>query len=168
MGWSIGRKGVTLVEFLTATAIVILAVGSVVAVHVMSTTAWKEGNTEIALQRQASIAMEKMMRGVRGIDGIREADSVTLISSNVLEYTSAIDLVERSFYLSGTDLMYDPDTTIASNEYSIAENLTTTPPGLIFSLNANEDIVTIELSMSDRVRDRVINASLTGHVKLRN
>ena len=163
-----GRKGVTPIELLLATAIVLLAVGSVTAIYIMSTTVWKEGSAQIALQREASIVMEKMLRGINGMNGIREADTVLLPNANNIRYTSGVDSKERSFYLSSGQIMYDPNTSVASNEFSIAGKVRTSPPGLIFTLNANENVVTISLGMEDRVRDRVINADLTSQVRLRN
>ncbi len=80
------RKGFKIIEFLIAAAIVLLLIGGALAIYTMCLTAWKEGSEQIALQREASISMEMIIRGVGlgtdeifGMDGIREgsASSVT-------------------------------------------------------------------------------------------
>lgn len=153
-------------ETLLSSFILIFVVGCGVAVYLMSLTTWKEGSAQISLQREASAAMEKMVRGVNGMNGIREANTVSIISGSTIRYTSAIDSVQRSFYLSSGKIMYDPSTTVADNEYSIAENVRSN--GLSFSLSADSKIVTISLGMGTQVRDKNIYVDLATKVQLRN
>jgi hypothetical protein len=161
-----GKKGFTITEALLVPFILLLAVGSTMAIYITAMTMWKEASAQIVLQREGSIAMEKMVRGVSGINGIRgaRANETTLTSSTNIEYTSNIDGIERRLYLNGNQIIYDPNTSTADDEYSIAENVRTS--GLTFG--RNNDIIRIELGLQDNVGDRVINVNLFTKVKLRN
>lgn len=158
------RQGFTLIELSIVMLIIVLVIGGVMFVYTMSTTAWKEGSAQIILQREGSIAMEKMVRGINGTNGIREAGSaLTSVSNTKIEYTSGIDDRERSFRLSGSEIKYDPNTIDPNDvELIIAEHVT----GLEFTISG--DIVTIELSLMDEVVDRPINVDLSTNVRLRN
>lgn len=160
------RKGFTTLETLLAALILVFIVGCAVAIYLMSVTTWKEGSTQISLQREAGSAMEKMVRGVNGMNGIREAETVSLASSSNIRYTSAIDSVERSFYLSSGNIIYDPSTSAANDEFSIAENVRSS--GLSFSVSADGKIVTINLGVGNQVMGKNIYVDLTTKVQLRN
>lgn len=174
------RGGFTLIEILIAITIMGLVVGGAISVYLMSITAWKEGSVQIALQRKGSLAMEKMVRGVNGRYGIREgrATTLTLVGSDRIEVAvdmndpptpgDASDDTTISFYKSGDQLIYDPDTspTATGDEFPIAENVRTVPPGLTFAVSGG--IVTIDLGMQDKVRDKDINVDLSTTVKIRN
>ena len=159
-------KGITLIEMLLAVTLMCLLLGVVIAIYSMGATAWKEGEIMIPLQRNASFAMEKMARGTNGADGIREARTVTLTSASEIQYTSGIDSVMRRFYLSGSQVMYDPDNSLVGDEIAIVDNVRTNPAGLTFSVSG--DVVTISLTLEDRVRDRIVNIELKTNVTLRN
>lgn len=155
------RKGFTIIELLISMAIMLLVIGGALAIYITCLTAWKEGSVQIVLQRGGSIATEKMVRGVDGTNGIREASSATS-STNAITYTSGIDGKERKFYLSNGKIWHDPDTSAVGTDPSIAENVT----GLRFAVN--DSVVTIELSLAGKVIDKDINVDLSTQVKLRN
>ncbi len=166
------RKGFTLIELLIATAIMLLIIGGTMTIYLMSITAWQEGSMQIVLQRKGSIAMEKMVRGVDGRNGIREAKagSVTCVnttSEKSIQYTT-IDGKKRKFYLSGSEIIYDPDTLTPGDHFSIAKYVET--PSVddepLFAVSGN--IVTINLVMEEEVMDKPINVDLSTQVKLRN
>ena len=163
---SYSRKGFTIIELLMATTIMTLVISGSITIYIMSLTAWKEGSVQIALQRKASIAMEKMLRGVTGMDGIREADTVVLPNTTTIQYTSGIDSITRSFYLNGDKIMYDPDTSISGDQFCIAEKVRTSPSGLTFAVSG--DIVTINLSTQEQVMDNMVTIDLSTLVNLRN
>jgi len=173
------RKGFTITEIMIATLIMVMVVGGALAVYIMSQTAWYEGSAQIALQRKASVAMEKMVRGIDpyGRNGIREAREVS--SPSVGASATQIYFVDaeapnptRSFYFSsGPD--GDPGTVAdnqlryidqSGNDTPIIENNVRT---LGFSQPSN-GFIEINLSLEDMVRDRVIIVDLSTDVKIRN
>jgi len=164
------RDGFTLMEFLMTLVLTVLVTAAAMAVYLMSVTTWKEGTTQIALQREASTAMEKMVRGVDGRNGIREAYDIAIPSNTIIRYRSGIDAVERSFYLNGSDVMYDPDTSINGGEVSITDKAravgVAVTQGLIFTRAGN--LITIKLGLRDSVRGKDIDVDLSTNIKLRN
>lgn len=166
------RKGLTVVEILLATSIMLVAIGGAIVIYLMATTAWKEGSALITIQRSDSMVIEKMVRGVNGTNGIREAKSVILPNANTIRYTSGIDGKVRSFYLSNNEIMYDPDIAIFNDEFSIARKVRINPSGLTFSVSSDGKLVTINLGMQDKIRSintmKNINVDLCTKVKLRN
>ena len=178
-GFIYEREGFTLVEILIAITIMGLVVGGAISIYLMSITAWKEGSVQIALQREGSLAMEKMVRGLYGRNGIREAQSVVIPNANTIRYTSGVDGVERSFSLDVLDIdndgytdeiFYNPDSPVINgNEVFIVEKKDSRPNlvvGLTFAVSGS--IVTINLGMQDKVRGKDINVDLSTSVKLRN
>ena len=185
-GWQTGQTGIktrgfTLPEVLIGTVLTILVVSGGVAVYVMSQTSWHEGMVEADLQTRASLSMQKMVRGMGrnllsawGIYGIRDAKSANTTGvtppnpGTVLEFTGT-DNVNRSFYLSGDQLIYyDP------NRSPATEVITDDVSSLSFyrgdgsSTYGSENRVRIELTLQDEVRDKQINVTLTTDVALRN
>ena len=160
------KTGVTLVEILIASAIAIIVTTVALTFYLMTCNACMDSSKRAPLQRKAGLAMEKMVRGINGKDGIREADGVTIFGDTKIEYTSGIDAQERSFYLSGSEMIYDPDTSISNNEFSIIGKVITSDDHPIFSLT--DSIVTINLDMQDKIRDTDINISLSTRVMIRN
>lgn len=161
------RNGFTLVELLVAVLLSALVMGGFWTVYLMCLTSWEQGSTQVALQRDAAVIMEKMVRGVDGTGGIREAVSVDTSVAGRIDYTSDIGGVERerSFYLNGNDIFYDPDTSTASDEYSIAAN----PGGITLAFSLNNDVVTISLNMQWEVSGEAMPAIIIStRVNLRN
>lgn len=162
------KKGMTLPELMIGISIFMLIIGGTLTVYIMSITTWQEGSTQIYLQRDAALVMEKMVRGVDGRNGIREAESV-FPDGNGVRYRSAIDAVERIFYLNiaGDTIMYDPNAIIPGDEYAITDpNVRTDITGLTFLFNG--DLVTITLRMRDTVKGKNIDVDLTTSVEMRN
>ena len=156
------RNGFSILELMIAILIMGFVTTGSLYIYLMSLSSWKEGSAQIVIQREASMVMEKMVRGIDGQNGIREASSVSITASDNIEYISGVDGQERSFYLSGTDIMYDPDTTAAGDEYAVAENVS----GLTFS--ASGDIVNIDLNMSCKAGSKDMTVDIFTVVKLRN
>ena len=156
------HKGFSIIELSVAAIIMSLIVVGILTVDLMTVTAWREGGVQLTLQRKAGVVMEKMVRGIDGLNGIREAGNINIPNNNTILYVSGINAIQRSFSLVGNDIMYDPDTAVAGNEFSIADMVN----NLNFAING--DVVTITLGMRERVRDTNIDALLTTQIMIRN
>jgi len=156
------NKGFTVPEILMASVTVMLVFLGIVGIYLMLQTVWMEGNARIDLQRQGRLAMECMARGAEGKDGIMKAVSADVSTPGSIK----LDAGTREFYLDGSRIMYDPDTAVSDDEFTVAENVRTSPPGLTFS--ASGDIVTIKLNMEDQPGGRTVNVDLSTKVRLRN
>jgi len=168
-----GKKGMSLPEVLIAVFILSMSIGGVMSFYMMTQKTWVESKAQTLLARNAGVAMDFMTRGVPETDGIRggireaEAESVTCSGSTIV-YTSGIDSLERRFYLSGSDLIYDPDTNTSGDEYQIVGDVSTDPVGLGFTLNENKNIVTIKLDLESQEGGITRTASLSTRVYFRN
>lgn len=173
-GFIYERRGFTLVEILIAATIMVLVVGGAISIYLMAITAWKEGSVQIALQRDASLAMEKMVRGIYGRKGIREAQQISLpatgSSGTRIDFVDAEDsTLTRSFYFS-TGLDGDAST-VADNQLMSSETTDPIIKSNVRTLTFNhlsDDVVTINLGVQDTVRNKEINVDLSTTVKKRN
>jgi len=160
------NKGTTILEMLVGSFIMLLVVSGILMLYVSTMTIWKEESARITLQHKATLAMEKMVRGVDGTSGIIGARNASVEDLTTLIYTSNDPVQERSFYLGdGGQLMYDPDTTATDDEIIIATNVTA--DGVSFTV-VDGDMVTIDLELEDSVGNTSIKVNLSTKVKLRN
>ena len=170
-------RGFSLVELMVMSTLLVLVIGGSLRVYVMAQTALAEGNARMNLQRRASVAVEHMVKGTRGVgearwNGIREANVFTLPNGNRIDYSNPFDAITRSFYLNGTGVVYDPDITVDDNEeviYDLAPggNPADYTTQLTFT-QVNVRLVQIALVVSQRVRDKWIRASYETNVDVRN
>jgi len=166
-------RGFTIVEMILALVLAGLLIAGGISFYMMAQTAWKEGDTQIRLQRSANNAMEAMTRGagssldVWGRAGLREATSWSIPSTtpanSQIIFMDGIDGTTRSFYLQGSDLIYDPDTKASGNEIVMTENVTT----LQFQ-NSSSSRIAIALTLAEDVASRTMSVSLNTEVLLRN
>lgn len=173
----LSQKGFTLAEILIAMPILLLMVGAIAGIYLTFITAWQEDSNQIALQMKASSAIEKMVRGVGGSGGIREAKSgtVTVTGSTMIQYTDINDTVHKYYLDANTKRVYHDDLSDGQSPYMIADNLraydvTDDPPS--FYVDENNGLITINIGLegsnrrSDGLKDT--NIDYTTQVYLRN
>ena len=165
-------RALTIVEVLVASAIIIVVIAGSLAFYLMARSAWIDCSKRIPLQRKASLAMEKMVRGINGRYGIREGRANTLnkVASDHLEVRVDMDdspevedLRTISFYKSGDQLIYGLDNSVIVEKVSSLEFNPSDPVGPLTT-----NIVTINLGMRDMARDRPIKVDLQTEVRCRN
>jgi len=176
-----GRShGFTLIEFLTALALVLILGAGLTAVYLMSVKAWRQGSLQVTLQRKLAVAMDRMVLGQRtdmehSQHGLREAEQITIMDPHTLEYTSGIDGLKRQFYLSGNEIIYDPGNIASEHRIPIydpsrqekASEGSNHRTNLQFTQMANA-AVEIRLVGQRRSGNNWINAELVTAVKPRN
>ncbi len=150
------EKGFTLIEILVSIVCAVMLVGGVWLAYLMSMRSWVEGSRNAALERNAGIILEKIVRGNHGRFGLREADigevhisesgdSVTyMVDKNDPPTHWNWDDVTSRFYLSGNQAIHDPDTSIAGDE--VVLNKFGEVEQLDFSLNGEVLTASIVLS----------------------
>jgi prepilin-type N-terminal cleavage/methylation domain-containing protein len=122
------QHGFTLLEVLFTLVASVMLVGGVFLFYLMSLRSWEEGSRNVALERNAGLIMDKIVRGTRGRFGIREADIGTVqVAEDGSSITYMVDKndpptawnnddVTTRFYQSGKLVMYDPDTSAYGDE----------------------------------------------------
>ena len=109
------NAGFTMVELLVA-----LAAASVLAITagitlVYSHSGWRRNNAAMELQRDATLAMYRLSRAVRGASG---NDVTTPLAGQSAE---RLTIQTTEFRVDGDHLLYDPDTGIGGDEVVIVD-----------------------------------------------
>lgn len=163
------KKGLTIIEVLVASAIMMIVIAGCSTFYLMARDTWAKCSLQMPLQRKARLAMEKLVRGERAFgdnrhNGLREAQDVEKKSAAEIWFKSGVDEVERSFYLSGNILWYDPDTDHTNrNEVEIIDKVSS----LNFSFPSavtDPELVRIDLSL----QDNTVSVALQTEVRCRN
>jgi type II secretory pathway pseudopilin PulG len=168
---NINKPALTLIELLIGTAIAMFVVVMTVVLYIMLQASWQETTAILEIERTANLAMEKMFRGFKAPSdaaprGLLDARTFSIVGGTRINFDSGMDSKQRSFYLAGDKLVYDPDTSVGSDEVDIAGNIS----GLAFAASTDNParVVLINLSASRPVKgvDRTIN--VFSEVFLRN
>ena len=175
-----GTSGFTLVEVVTASAIILILATGLTTLFLMSMTTWRQGSSQVALQLKVSAAMEHIINGQRAIGenrmyGLREAEQIVVIDTGTVEFTNGVDGTKRYFYLDGNEVKYGPDTNGGGNTVSIydpsrvedASNDENHRTNLEF-VQLNNGAVRIQLFAQTRLRDRWLNTALVSSASPRN
>ena len=174
----INRKGLTIIEIIVASSIIAVVIAGCLSFYLMARETWLKCGLEAPLQRKASIAMEKMVRGVRRdvsgdpdiryINGLREADNINIISDTEVHFNSNIDSpgVTRRFFGDGNKHLYYDDNTITDgNEIEIADKI----GDLKFSKPdiSKPKLVKIYFSLEDNLKGESFKVYLQTQVRCR-
>jgi hypothetical protein len=108
------------------------------------------------------VAIASIERGIREEGGFREASSFSVPSAGEVRFTSAIDSLERRFYLNTTNgqLIYRAP---SGAEEVIAKNVS----GLTFT-RVNARRLRIKLSMQEKVINKTVNITVDTEITRRN
>lgn len=139
-------RGFTLVEIIVAIAVFAVAMTAVTSIFISGLRSRAEGAENMSLEREGSIILERIMRGLYGKGGLREANSGTVTVSdggNWIQFevdrntvptkTRADDITSLIYSLEG-DVYYKPDVTgdevqCISEDEGHVESLQFTPGG---------------------------------------
>jgi len=156
---------------LIASALSLCLIGICIIMYMMLQVSWQETNAVLEIERKASLAMERLLRGFNADSdlaprGLLDAKSFVIDEPGRIRFTSGIDSVERSFYFDDGRLMYDPNTSIGTNEILLTEGISI----LTFSVPSGgpAKLVLINIMVSKQVRGVAKNINLWGAASLRN
>lgn len=127
-GGHINKSALTLIELLFGTALTLFVIAGAVTLYVTLQTSWQDTSAVLETERTATLATERLLRGFRTNSdtaprGLLDAKSFTIDGQTRIDFISGIDSKQRSFYLADNKLMYDPDTSVSSNEVPVAGNI---------------------------------------------
>lgn len=175
------RHGFTLPEVLITLALFLLLSAAVVSFYLMSLRSWSEGSAQVALQRKLAAAMQRIVQGERGPyeerqHGLREAETVKVVSAQEIEFTSGVDGTTRCIYIDGNEIYYDPDDDNDGDEQRAIYDPSRSQPRTDTSTYRTElaftqladGTIEIRLVAEQLVRDRWMNAALVTRVAPRN
>ena len=160
------KKGFAIPEFLLASLVIMLLMGIMWSLYMFIQQQWQEGYITMKLERSASTAMEKMVRGIAGRHGIREAKAISPPdpgnSGANIDFTG-LDDVTRRFYFSSADntLYYRNNVSGGSDEV-----ISTDVQSATFSRASN--LITVNLVLEETAGQKSIEVELETNVKFRN
>ncbi|MCK4326586.1 hypothetical protein KAU86_04100 [bacterium] len=163
------EDGVTLVEVLVVSVIIIIVLIAATTLYLASETVWHESTVQGRLQQNASIVMQKMIKGVeKGVYGIRDSKTINYYppaENYGVEFTG-IDIptnINRRFYRSGSGSGSEIKYWDGSAESTLAEDIS----NLTFTKHGSERL-TIDFTMSRTVGNKDVNITLKTDVTIRN
>ncbi len=172
------RAGFTLIEILIAIAIFVVVMTIVMSVFIAGLRTRAEGAANMALEREGSVILEQIMRGLRGVGGLREAHrdsvrigvngSVVLFDVDLNDYPTSkrSDDTTSLIYLLNGEVYYQAE------QYSAETEQISGADGHVESLQftRTSDGLDIEIKLSTElpVTDRRAFIHLTKSVSMRN
>ncbi len=145
----------TLAETLAATAIMLLVLTGVLSVYVMSLNLSDIETMRAKELDKGSLVMEKILRGINGNDGLRDAVSFTITSPSDITYTS-LDGQSRRFYLSGNNIYFGPSDVIVGGDIGALSFIKTA------------DCIDVSITFSKTHRGKIYSFKLSESVYPRN
>ena len=158
-----GRAGFTIPEFLASCIVIVLIFMAVWAVYIFARTSWVEGYTTMKLERDASILMERMSRGMKGQGGIREAELIVApvdgSSATAVSFNSIDDVVRGYYFSAGDNTVHFIE---GAEDNAIASNVK------YVTFSRNNNLITILISMEQDIRGKPLEIKLQTKVRIRN
>ena len=152
-------RGFTVFELMVSSIIIVFIFTATITTYIMLDKIWQEDLVLTDLMRSTNIALEQIIRGVRGNEGLEAAKAVTAplegLSSNIVQYTD-YNNTSRSFYYSNNSIYASGGKVILSNVVSAA------------FYNIDNIILQIDLVTHRYVVNKEIRYHLQTRVKRRN
>lgn len=164
------EKGFTLVELMVTAGIMLIISGVVVSAYLISQRLWKGGFTQVTFQSTGRIALDKISKNLRSATGagiLNNGDMIRFVTDPNRTYSNTADDITCEYYISGTDIMYDPDITISGNETSILRNVYKEGTIPFFQISGNLAVITFKVYRNDVFYGKHW-ASMTTSVSMRN
>ena len=164
------NKGFTLIELMVAFGIMLIVSGIVVSTYLISQRLWKGGFTQVTFQSTGRIALDKIVKNLRSATGatiLNSGDKIRFVTDPNRTYNNITDDVTCEYYISGTDIMYDPNTAVPGNEVTFLRNVSKEGVIPFFQITGDLVVITFKVYRSDALYG-VHWASMTTSVKMRN
>ncbi len=142
------KKGFTLVELALVAGISSIIAISLSSMMIYMVKITSRGSASISMQRDASVTLEFLSRNLHPASG----------SDIQITGGTTLTIVDKSFYLAGGSLYFDPDTAIPSNEIIICDNNVSS---ILFTLNSST--VNVQLVLQQDSETTTINTELMFH-----
>lgn len=164
------EKGFTLVELMVAAGIMLIVFGIVASTYMISQRLWRSGFTQIAFQSTGRIALDKISKNLRSATGgsiFNNGDRIRFVTDPNRTYGNASDDITCEYYISGTNIIYDPDISSAGNETTLLRNVSRESNIPFFQVSSNLAVITFKVYKND-IFYGAHWASMTTSVKMRN
>jgi len=146
------EKGFTLTELMVAAGIMLIILGVVASAQLISQRLWKAGFTQITFQSTGRIALDKITKNLRSATGATifdNGDRIRFVTDPNRTYGSASDDVTCEYYISGTNIMYDPNIAVSGNEITLLRNVSKESNISFFQISGNLAVITFKVYRND-------------------
>lgn len=164
------EKGATLIELMVAASIMLVIFGVVASTYLITQRLWRGGFTQIALQSTGRVALDKITKNLRpAITAaiLDNGDKIRFVTDPNRTYSNASDDITCEYYISWTNIMYDPNTVISGNEAVLLRNVSKESAVPFFQVSGNLAVITFKVYKNDAVYGTYWS-SLTTSINMRN
>jgi prepilin-type N-terminal cleavage/methylation domain-containing protein len=173
-------RGLTIVELLVAAVILSFVMAATVAVHIMSLRMYRDSQAEALLFTEGLYALEMIQRGDSGLHGLMKGrsdtvvinadqDRIDFLADQNADYTETLaDDVAMAMYFDNGD---GDDATLEDNSITVESGADTFAVGTNVenvAFTQNGDMVTVDITVAERVRGRTHRLTLSRDVMMRN
>ncbi len=151
-------------------ALLLVVFSLVFTVYLTVQKLWRGGFTQITFQSRGRIVLSGISRNLRSSTGatiLNNGDRIRFITDPARTPQTAGDDITGEYYVSGTDIVYDPDITVSGDESVLLRNVYNESAIPFFQISGNLVVVTFRLYSSDAVYGTYWS-SMTTSVKMRN
>ena len=148
------NRGLSLVELVISMGIMLVIFSIVFTSYVTGERLNKGGFRQIALQSRGRIQLEKISRSLRSAIQstiLEGGDRIRFIIDPNRTPVTTVDDITCEYYLSGAQLMYDPDVSTAGDEVVLLEDVFQEPGEPIFGISDGLIEVTFRLNNDDAI-----------------
>lgn len=164
------EKGFTLPELMVSASIMLIILGVVASTYLISQRLWRSGFTQITFQSTGRIALDKIAKNLLSATGATifdNGDRVRFVTDPNRTYSNVSDDVTCEYYISGTNIMYDPNTAVSGDEITILRNVSRESSIPFFQLSGNLAVIAFKVYKNDALYG-VHWSSMTTSISMRN
>ena len=164
------EKGFTLIELMVSMSIMLIIFGVVTSTYLITQRLWRGGFTQIAFQSTGRVALDKITRNLRPATAatiVDNGDKIRFVTDPNRTYSNASDDITCEYYISGTNIMYDPNTVISGDEAVLLRNVSKESAIPFFQVSGNLAVITFKVYKNDAIYGTYWS-SLTTSINMRN
>jgi len=164
------QKGFTLVELMVAIPLVLMVFVTVFGTYITMQKLFPGGMAQVALQSYGRSCLGRISNTIRTATDASVnsgGDTLTITLDPSRTYNDPSDDISAQYIVSGTDIIYDPDTSVSNDDMVILENVQAETGVPYFQESQDLIVVTFKATKTD-VLLGTQNCSLSTTIKVRS
>ena len=164
------QRGFSLVELTIAMGVMVIVFSLAFTTYITTHKLWKGGFTQITLQARGRIALGRIAGNLRSSVGatiLNSGDRIRFVTDPNRTPGTSTDDITADYYISGTDIVYDPDVSVSGDESVLLSNVNKELAIPFFQISGDLIVVTFKLYNSDSVYGTHWS-SMSTSIKMRN
>lgn len=166
----LNHRGFTLVELSIAIGIMLTVFLILFTIYLTAHKLWRGGFTQIAFQSRGRIVLARMARDFRSSTGATIFDSgdrIRFVTDPNRTPATTADDVACEYYISGSEIMYDPDISVPGDEVSVLRSVSREATIPFFQISGDLAVITFRLYNVDAIYGTHWSGMATS-IKMRN